>query len=125
MKKLDLIIIITVLVLIGGAYSIKYFINKSDASDELQVEVYFDGELIETVGIDETKEINVDTEIGHNTILVNNGTVEMIEADCPDKVCMFGAIKHTTESIVCLPNRVHVEISGEGQEEGEVDDVAR
>ena len=35
----------------------------------------------------------------------------MIEADCPDKLCVHQkAIERTNETIVCLPHKVVVEI---------------
>ena len=38
----------------------------------------------------------------------------MEEADCPDRLCMRrGAIRYAGDSIICLPNKVVVEISGE------------
>ena len=123
MKRLDVLIIIGVLVLAGIFFLVQYINNQSPEAKELIVEVYYDGQLVESVGITERKEIHVDTDIGHNTILVDHGTVSMIEADCPDKICMYGSIDQTTESIVCLPNRVHVEIKG--QEEGDIDAITR
>lgn len=48
-----------------------------------------------------------------NTIEISNGTVRMIDADCPDKICIHtGRISDTGRAIVCLPNRVVVSISG-------------
>lgn len=49
-----------------------------------------------------------------NTVKISDGGAVMIEADCPDKVCMHtGRISHSGQSIVCLPNRVVVSITGE------------
>lgn len=49
-----------------------------------------------------------------NTVEISDGGAVMIEADCPDKVCMhMGRISHSGQSIVCLPNRVVVSITGE------------
>lgn len=45
----------------------------------------------------------------------------MIEADCPDHYCVdHAAIDKVNETIVCLPHRVVLEITG-GGEEKEVD----
>lgn len=47
--------------------------------------------------------------------------VSMIEADCPDHYCVdHAAIDKVNETIVCLPHRVVLEITG-GGEEKEVD----
>ena len=46
-----------------------------------------------------------------NRIVINNGTVFMEHADCPDQVCVkTGAVK--SGDIVCLPHRVVVSITG-------------
>lgn len=48
-----------------------------------------------------------------NTIKISDGTVRMIEADCPDKICMHtGSISNRGQAIVCLPNKVVISISG-------------
>ena len=42
---------------------------------------------------------------------VKNGKAKMIEADCPDKLCMHQkAVSKNHESIICLPNKVVVEV---------------
>lgn len=51
-------------------------------------------------------------EIGEGNILtVEGGVAYMSYADCPDKTCKnMGKISKTGEKIICLPNRVAVEI---------------
>ena len=38
--------------------------------------------------VEESYEISIDTEYGHNTILVEPGAISVIDADCPDHVCI-------------------------------------
>lgn len=58
-----------------------------------------------------------------NVVEVKGGKVSVTEADCPDKICRkHRAISKSGESIVCLPNKVIVTVSGG---DGEVDGVAR
>lgn len=46
-----------------------------------------------------------------NVVVINNGKATMIEADCPDQLCVKQkAISKNHESIICLPNKVVVEI---------------
>lgn len=57
-----------------------------------------------------------------NTILVEKGRICVETAGCPDQVCVRqGFISDGTTPIVCLPNRLIVEITGE---EGELDGAA-
>ena len=53
-----------------------------------------------------------DTDTGFiNTLVIENGKADMISADCPDKLCVKQhAISSNGETIVCLPNKVVVEI---------------
>ncbi len=61
---------------------------------------------------------------GSNVLVIENGEAYMREADCPDKFskngCVnTGKISFVGQKIVCLPNKIIVEIVGE--EEGIVD----
>ena len=50
---------------------------------------------------------------GTNILLIENGAARMLDADCPDGLCMkMGAVSKTGQSITCLPNRVVVKIIG-------------
>ena len=51
----------------------------------------------------------------HNTIEFDRDRVRVSHADCPDQVCVdTGWIEDGTVPIVCLPNRLVIEITGEG-----------
>lgn len=50
-----------------------------------------------------------------NTVLVEPGRICVSEAGCPDQVCVHqGFIADGTVPIVCLPNKLIIEISGGG-----------
>ena len=58
------------------------------------------------------------------TVCIKEGVASITEADCPDKLCVdHSPISRSGESIVCLPARITVTISG--TEDSEVDGVAR
>ena len=79
-----------------------------------------DGEVFKKVVLtEEEQEIVIDTEHGSNILKVHDHGIEMTEADCPDQVCLtFGFINKKSQSIVCLPHKVLVEIEG-GAEGGD------
>lgn len=57
---------------------------------------------------------------GSNVLVIENGEAYMREADCPDKFskngCVnAGRISYVGQTIVCLPNKIIVEIVGEGE----------
>ena len=52
---------------------------------------------------------------GENTIRVEKGKIAVVEASCPDKICMGrGFIIGAEPPIVCLPNRLSVVVDGDG-----------
>ena len=63
-----------------------------------------------------------------NLCRIQDGEVNMTEADCPDKLCMHqGPISISGETIVCLPNKVVIEIVGKDEKDGgsQIDGMAR
>ena len=52
---------------------------------------------------------------GTNTIEIKDGRVRMLEASCPNHLCIRqGWIRFEGQSIVCLPNKVIVTVHGTG-----------
>jgi hypothetical protein len=54
---------------------------------------------------------------GHNKIRVENGKIAVIDADCPDKICVEqGYINNSAVPIVCLPHKLSITIIGGADE---------
>lgn len=54
---------------------------------------------------------NQTIELEGNTIEIKNGKVDVIDATCKNQICVkHKKIEKSGESIVCLPNKVIVEI---------------
>jgi len=68
--------------------------------------------------VDEPYSFTVDGPGGFsNTIEVEHGRIRVREAGCPDQVCVNqGWISDGTVPIVCLPNKLVIEIKGGGGE---------
>lgn len=118
MKKFDKIIIISVLLisLLGFLY-LNYI--KDDDFNSKKAQISIDGQVYKTVELTETTDetINLDTEFGKNTIKLSDNKANIIDANCPDKVCVEdGSIDEPGEILVCLPNKVVVEIIGEKED---------
>jgi len=93
--------------------------------DETVVLISSRGQLVYEKVLTEavTEEFIIDNDLGYNKILIKEGVVTMIEADCPDQVCVMSKpIQKPGESIICLPHKVVVKI--EGREENTVDAIA-
>ena len=68
---------------------------------------------------DETVKIDLDDE-GFNSFKIENGKVDMLEADCRDGICVdHTPISLNGETIICLPHKLVIEI--EGGDEAAVD----
>ena len=81
--------------------------------------IYSDGELQTTIDlsqITETQDITFYDETGgYNIIRVSYGKIEVIEANCPDKVCVhMGAIHSSSVPIVCLPHKLVIVLKENG-----------
>lgn len=89
------------------------------------VEVIVDGAIYGTYPLDVDKEIPIQKDgKTTNLLVIKDGKADVTEADCPDKLCVHQkAISKTNETIVCLPNKVVVQVIGAG--ESELDSIAR
>jgi hypothetical protein len=119
--RLDIIIVLSVVVigivmllaLVFTQKSGEYVIVKMDGAEIARFELYSDTEY----------EIKGDHG-ERNLLVIKDGKAEIKEASCPDGLCIkTGKIDKEGQSIVCLPNKVVVEISGEGQD-NDVDIIA-
>lgn len=123
MKPGDIWIGIVLIVILVGLFMPLFTRDHTEQASLAIIEV--NGEHYDTVALtEETHEIEIKTERGYNVLRISNGGIEMIEADCPDQLCLgFGHIHRNHESIVCLPNRVFVEVTSSMDEGDELDAI--
>ncbi|HHV38284.1 MAG TPA: NusG domain II-containing protein [Tepidimicrobium sp.] len=123
MTKGDKILIVSIVFL--SVISLIYVKNFAFSDGESYVSIQVDGEEIKRVIFDKKivgKTIPIETEFGYNLIEIGDKKVRVIEADCPDQLDVKqGYISRPGEVIVCLPNKLVIEIKGIG-DDGE-DDV--
>lgn len=74
--------------------------------------ITYQGEVIEEIdlsAVTETRSFRVGPEGAGNTIQVSPEGVGVIQADCPDQICVEQGIRsHGPEPIVCLPHRLTI-----------------
>ena len=76
------------------------------------VRVFQDNELVAELPLDRDDRFTVTTELGTNTIVVENRQAFVTDADCPDKICeQMGTISKPGEAIICLPHKLIAEVS--------------
>jgi len=109
-----------VFIVIISLISLIYVKNSAFNYKEKYISIQIDGEEIKKIIFDKKlvgKTIPIKTEYGYNLIEIGDGRVRVIEADCPDKLDVKqGYISKTGEVIVCLPNRLVIEIKGVSDE---------
>jgi len=116
MKKGDIAITALIIIVLGFFIFSSFGKEHSHAHDEevAYALIYVDGDLYEKVALTaEEREIEIKTDAGYNLLKVHDYGIEMVESNCPDHICIgFGHIHLVRENIVCLPNRIFVEIQG-------------
>jgi len=74
--------------------------------------------------LDTDTEIRIGDGSTYNILVIKDGKAEVTEASCPDKLCVHqGKVHYDGQSIICLPNKVVVEIVG--GEQSKVDAVVK
>lgn len=123
MKPRDTIILTVVLVIIAVVVLVFYMIKQNGSYAEITV----DGELFGTYSLNEDQEIPIADSDGNvtNTAVIKDGKIFMLEATCPDKLCIKQGKKNDANSeIVCLPNRVVISVKS-GDKKADYDTVAQ
>lgn len=113
MKKNDKMLIAIVLIAAMGIFLVHNMLSGKGAST---VTVKVDGKVTGTYSLIENQTIEING--GSNVLKIEDGIADMIEADCPDKLCVKQkAVSKNKESIICLPNEVIVEVKSDEDSE--------
>lgn len=109
MKKRDLLLILGIVVAIAATYVV-FVMVKPEARVAV---VRVDGQVVKRLPLDNNAQYAIDQGEKHNLVVIESGKAFMEEASCPDKVCINQGKKHRSgQSIVCLPNKVSIELEG-------------
>lgn len=116
MKKGDFFLI--ALIILSSA-SVFFMTANKETQGQKVVIIQVDGKEYKRIKYNESvqEDIKIDTKFGHNVVSIRNNKVSMIESNCRDKLCIKqGSISRPGEVIICLPNRLLVEIQSENNE---------
>lgn len=99
-----------------------FFFADKDTSSHRIADIYQNGVLIQSIHLTEVTESYIFTITGENNcrnvIEVRPGSIGILSADCPDKLCVHqGFIDSTLLPITCLPNRLVIQIRTEDSSE--------
>lgn len=116
LKKGDIIIIVVAIVLVLVLGTLLYYQEKGNLVHIIIQDKTYTYSMSEEQNI-VVSEIK-DSPLGENTICIEAGSVYMKHADCPDQICVkHKAISKNGEMIVCLPNKVFIQIENANRNE--------
>lgn len=119
LKRADILIISLLLILAGSMYCFSYFAKAEGAL----VTVKSDGEIIAKYPLNEDITVKIGNDENYNILEIKNGKAGIIEADCPDKLCVKQKkISSNGETVICLPHKLVVEI--ESGDNSDIDSVS-
>ncbi len=122
MKKKDGLLIVSCILI---ALIVWLVVNSPQEHDaEEIVIIYKDGAQFYSGPLGQDNRITVEDADGHvNVIEIKDGKVYMLEANCPDQICVHTRpAERDGQSIVCLPNKVAVEVKS--TKKNEIDGVS-
>ncbi len=103
------VVLILVLLTLGIS---AFLIIESRREEGACVRITVDGELFAEYSLSEDGEYILNG--GTNLLVISDGKAFIKEAHCPDGLCVNqGRISRSGERIVCLPNRVMIEVIAE------------
>lgn len=108
-------LIITLLLIILSAGSLIYLMLPAKSGTEYTADIYQDGILIMSIPLNGSGGSQIFTIEGENgcvnEIETRSGSIGIISADCPDKLCVRqGFISSSKLPITCLPNRLVIRL---------------
>ena len=107
MKKRDIILIASILLIAIAFFLIVELTKEEDAG----VVVKVDG--VEVAEYSLSKNGTYPLNGGTNILVIEDGRAYLSDANCPDKLCVHqGKISRTGEVITCLPNKLTVTVFG-------------
>jgi hypothetical protein len=82
-------------------------------SEGQEVSIYVNNREVYRLSLFERKTVSIQGIIGQTTVEIADGEVWVEKAPCPHQICKhMGKINRCGETIVCIPNRILIQIKG-------------
>lgn len=105
-KKADIFILLAAV----AVFSVFFFAARGEGRT---AKIYSGGDFVAALDLNVDQSYTVTSEWGSNTVEIRGKRAFVTHADCPDRLCeKSGGVFEAGSSIVCLPNRLTVLISG-------------
>lgn len=128
LKTRTWILILAAVLLASGLLALWVWTRPSEGTI---ANIYQDGVCIYSIdlsAVTEGYEMTIEDENGVNVIRVEPGRICVLEADCPDQVCVqAGWLSDSASPIVCLPHRlvIRLEETAGAESEPDIDSVSK
>ena len=123
-KKWDIILIATLLILSWLPEGIAFWTGANIVQGGTVAVVQVHGTVYKEIPLSEhhgTDTFTIQTNSGYNTVVVKDQKIGIVEADCPDKICISeGFISKPGATAVCLPHKVLIEVRSTTAEEPDI-----
>ena len=112
------ILFIAVLLFLCAVAALGLYVFREDGDT---VTVSIDGQLYAEYPLTEDRVVELISDGGFNRLIIEDGYAYVEEASCPDGICSsHRPIGHNGESIICLPNKVVIEIHRREQNQPDI-----
>lgn len=109
-RRGDLLAVLLVALIALG--TIIFFLPAGAADEARIAQIYMDGKLLHELPLDVDTILTLEGDY-RNAVSVSDGSIRIAESNCPGGDCVHsGAISAPGRSIVCLPNRVEIRVTG-------------
>jgi len=109
------IAILGIILIISAVASVSLLMPGEEAP---MAQIIRDGTVYRVVDLGTDQQFTVPCPDGFNTVTVKDGKIAVTEASCPDQYCVRQGFCNGGRAIVCLPNRLVIEFTGEQEIDG-------
>ncbi len=116
MKKKEIAILAVVVAVVAA---ILLWMNLANQDGGRRLVITVDGEVYQEIVLteDTNMEFRIQTPYGYNDVVISNGVVDVVSADCKNQVCVeTKPASRVYDKIVCLPHKVIIEIVSDSDE---------
>ena len=101
----------SVVILMGILFALAFLLGSFNLQNPV-VRIKKGNQIVEVIRMSDVEDYEI-VNLGTNKVRIESDGVYMENANCPDKLCVHqGRISKTGQSIICLPNKIIVEIVG-------------
>lgn len=128
-NRAELLLIVVAIAVAAGGFAIARAADSSHPDEQLIATIARDGTVVETIDLSAVEKpytLRLEDSRGTNVVAVEHGRIRVVEADCPDEVCVrTGWIDGPATPIACVPHGLAITVAREGGEDDALDAVAR